>query len=120
MKTSITKKKLVKLAAIVFLVFLAVPVLILRGQRGPSVPTVEPVTGPADPQALLDHYKEWKVEYEKGGGDRNLVMGLRWSKGLSEEYSKAFGYARLDLVAGTVSAEVAGLPGDRGWDLWLV
>ena len=120
MKTSNTTKKLVKLAAIVFLVFLAIPVLILRGQRSPRLPAVEPVTGLADPQALLDHYKEWKVEYEKGGGDRNIVMGLRWSKGLSEQHSKAFGYAKLDLVAGTVSAEVSGLPEDNGWDLWLV
>jgi hypothetical protein len=120
MKRSFAKKRLVQLAVIAFLVFLAIPVLVLNGQRGPSSPAIESVTGPADPQALLDQYREWKVIYEKGGGDRNIVMGLSWSKGLSEQHTKAYGYAKLDLVAGTVSSEVTGLPEDQGWDLWLI
>jgi hypothetical protein len=80
MRRSFAKKRLVQLAVIAFLVFLAIPVLVLNGQRGPSSPAIESVTGPADPQALLDQYREWKVIYEKGGGDRNIVMGLSWSK----------------------------------------
>lgn len=118
MKSSIAKTRLAKLAAIVFLMLLAVPVLLLT--RPSSSRAEEPVTGPADPQALLDQYKAWEVEYEKSGGDRNIVMGLGWSKGLSDEHSKAYGYSKLDLVAGTVSAEVSGLPQEQGWDLWLV
>lgn len=118
MKSSGTKTRLFKLAALVSLMLLAVSALLLTGSGSPT--GAEPVTGLADPQALLDQYKAWELDYEKGGGDRNIVMTLGWSKGMSNEHSKASGLARLDLVAGTVSAEVAGLPSEQGWDLWLV
>jgi hypothetical protein len=97
---------------------LAVPVLLLSRQGSPQAE--EAVTGLADPQALLDQYKAWEVEYEKSGGDRNIIMGLGWSKGLSDEHTNAYGFAKMDLVEGVVMAEVSGLPPEKGWDLWLV
>lgn len=118
MKPSGARTRLVKLAALVFLMLLAIPVLLLTGRGSPS--GAEPVTGPADPQALLDQYREWEAEYERNGGDRNIVMTLGWSKGMSDDHSKAYGLAKLDLIAGTVAAEVVGLPPEQGWDLWLV
>ena len=118
MKASTARARLAKLTAMAFLMLLAVSAFLASGRS--STQRAEAVTGPADPQALLDQYKEWAVAYEKSGGDRNIVMGLGWSKGLSDEYTKAFGYAKLNLVDGIVAAEVSGLPPDQGWDLWLV
>lgn len=114
----VAKKRLITLAAIAFLLLVALPML-FRGGNNTS-PAKEMVTGLADPQALLKQYKEWEAAYEQSGGDRNLVIGLNWSKGLSDEHATAHGYTKIDIEAGTVSAEVSGLPQDKGWDLWLV
>lgn len=64
-------------------------------------------------------YERWAADHEARGGDRNVNLALRWSKGLSVEFSNATGQARLDLVAGSVLVEVRGLQGP-GWEVWLV
>jgi len=74
----------------------------------------------ADSGKLQAAYSRWVAQHEAAGGDRKVVLALRWSKGLSVEFSRASGQATLDLIAGTVAAEIRGLPGDGGWELWLV
>ncbi len=64
-------------------------------------------------------YRQWKSSHEASGGDRNVSLALRWSRGLSTEYSKATGQAHLDLIEGRVRVEVQGLEGP-GWEVWLV
>ena len=64
-------------------------------------------------------YRQWKTDHEANGGDRNVSLALRWSRGLSVEYSKATGQAHLDLVEGRVRVEVQGLEGPD-WQVWLV
>jgi len=39
-------------------------------------------------------YSEWKAAHEANGGDRHVVVALRWSKGLSTEFTRAAGEAR--------------------------
>ena len=65
-------------------------------------------------------YSEWKAAHEANGGDRHVVVALRWSKGLSTEFTRAAGEARLDLIRGSVSVEVQGLDTQTGWQVWLV
>ena len=115
-----SKIKAAKLAVIAFLAACVLLVLLLGGGTSSATPTEPLVTGMADPEALLNLYKEWEAEYEKNGGDRNLVLPLHWSKGLSDEHTKATGYAKLDMIEGKVLAEVKGLPEAEGWDFWLV
>jgi cytochrome c553 len=68
---------------------------------------------------LNSAFLSWASGHEAGGGDRNVLIGLGWSKGLSREYTEANGLARLDLVDDAVQVEIDGLkPGD--WEIWMV
>ena len=78
---------------------------------------LEPVL--AQQSALEGVYRQWQAQHVKKGGDRHVVVGLGWARGLSHEYSSARGRVDLDLIDGTVRAEVQGLDGQPA-DLWLV
>ena len=65
-------------------------------------------------------YAEWAAGHESNGGDQNVTLALRWSKGLSGEFTRAAGKARLDLIRGSVTVEVHGLDADTEWQVWLV
>lgn len=73
----------------------------------------------AEESSLEDLYQQWQRGYLARGGDRNVVVGLAWTEGLSTEQSAARGQATLDLIDGAVRAEVQGLYGQSA-DLWLV
>ncbi|HKB14497.1 MAG TPA: hypothetical protein VKF62_00445, partial [Planctomycetota bacterium] len=64
-------------------------------------------------------FSKWVAKHERAGGDRNVVLGLGWSKALSKEYTKASGRVRLDLLDGAVSVEARGLP-EGVSEVWLV
>ncbi|MGH8615489.1 MAG: hypothetical protein ACREYF_26575 [Gammaproteobacteria bacterium] len=65
-------------------------------------------------------YQRWKAQARQNGADRNLVLALSYTKGLSAEFTKAYGQTQLDLTDGTLSVEVSGLPKQDDFDLWLV
>lgn len=67
--------------------------------------------------ALL--YEAWQRKYVAGGGDHRVVVGVGRARGITDGWSPAEGAVRLDLIAGKVTAEVAGLGGAAA-DLWLV
>jgi hypothetical protein len=77
-------------------------------------------TGIGDPEVLRAAYDQWQAEYLRNGGDSNLVLGLDWSKGLSDKYTRASGRAKFDLIQGRVSVEVAGLSKSESWDFWMI
>ena len=86
-----------------------------------------PVAKPASPlrallaqQSALDLvYRDWQKAYLAAGGDHKVFVTLGWTQGLSTEWSEARGQVDLDLIRGTVRAEVQGLGGAPA-DLWLV
>lgn len=63
-------------------------------------------------------YDEWMDRYEAAGGDRNVRVGLGYSKGLSTEHRSAQGAAHLDLLDGQVEVEISGLT--ETTEVWLV
>jgi hypothetical protein len=68
---------------------------------------------------LNSAFQSWAAGHEASGGDRNVLIGLGWSKGLSRELTDANGLVRLDLVDSAAQVEIDGLkPGD--WDVWMV
>jgi hypothetical protein len=69
---------------------------------------------------LLTAYNRWKAGVSQYGGDRQLTLTLRYSKGLSAAFTTAHGQATLDLVDGNVTVEVSGLPEAEAFDVWLV
>jgi cytochrome c peroxidase len=69
---------------------------------------------------LSGAYMRWEAAHLESGGDERVVIGLGWSKGISVEPTLAVGSVTLDLLHGTISAEVHGLEDSTGADLWLV
>jgi hypothetical protein len=65
-------------------------------------------------------YRQWVAAHDASGGDHNVALALRWSKGLSVDFSRATGEARLDLIRGSVAVEVRGLDEATEWTVWLV
>lgn len=78
------------------------------------------VTRIGDAQNLLVAYNQWKAAATRNGADRSLVLPLRYSKGLSAEFTKADGHASLNLIDGSVSVKVAGLSDKEAFDVWLI
>ena len=73
----------------------------------------------AQQSTLESFYQEWQKGYLAAGGDANVAVTLAWTEGLSTEPNSAHGEVNLDMIAGAVLAEVAGLRGQPA-DLWLV
>ena len=100
------------------------PLLLLTAGLAPENPV--PAAQPADPfqavvaerSTLEPFYRDWQESYLAAGGDRNVIITVGWTEGLSTEPSAARGEVDLDLIDGMVRAEVRGLDGPA--DLWLV
>jgi cytochrome c peroxidase len=99
------------------------PVLMLTGDPPPDeVPPPEPASPlkalVARQSNLALLYDDWQERYLTAGGDRRVVVGLGWARGLSTEPSSASGRAEIDMVGGTVKVSVDYL--DAAADAWLV
>ena len=70
--------------------------------------------------ALRSAFVSWSADHSAQGGDRNVLVGLGWSKGLSREYSDAEGLARLDLLGSSAQVAFGDLKAGEQWDVWLV
>jgi mono/diheme cytochrome c family protein len=64
-------------------------------------------------------YLGWQKSYLARGGDRNIEISVAWTEVLSTEPSKARGRVHLNLIDGSIGAEIVGLNGQPA-DLWLV
>lgn len=69
---------------------------------------------------FLNSYEQWKQAATKNGSDKNLVLKLGYSKALSYKYSEAHGTTTINLVEGTISVTISGLPDNESFDLWFV
>src|SRR5215475_13524949 len=97
------KARAVKLITIVALMGYAL-FITLSGKEVTSASSKEYVsTGFGSAETLEAKYNEWETQYVKDGGDRNWVIPIRWSKGLSTEQIYAGGKATLNLIDGTVA-----------------
>jgi hypothetical protein len=98
--------------------------LLLPGDNVSTVSDIgdEPLysTGRGAGDQLKADYDAWAKEYEAAGGDRNLVLPVGPFKGLVSKHSDASGYARFDLVEGTVTANFTNLSTQQPWDLWIM
>lgn len=78
------------------------------------------LAGQADTSSLQSAFVSWASAHNARGGDRNVLVSLGWSKGLSHEYTEAEGLARFDLLGGSAQVELRGLKAGEPWDVWLV
>lgn len=91
------------------------------------LPTPDSATRKAPPEARLASqgkletlYVDWTAAHRRNGGNRNLLIALGWSRGLSSEHSYARGLTRIDMPGGSARVEIEGLDPAAGWDVWLV
>jgi hypothetical protein len=110
--------KLLTLACL--LIAIALPVLFLSGTATSEPDPSLAGLGLGSLETFNANYKDWEAQYERNGGDRNMVLAMGWFKGLSTGNSYASGSAKFNLVDGAVSVNINGLAKDEGWDVWLV
>jgi cytochrome c peroxidase len=96
--------------------FLQVPL----PEAGKAVTRVPAEAHMASKAKLAALYQTWKANYERSGGNRNYVIPLGWSRGLSSEPTEARGFARIDMLRGAAHVEIDGLDAAEGWDVWLI
>lgn len=114
------KIKSLKLYVLGFVFVSALSLLLFGGRSVQEAEAANPGAGIGDPAVLQAKYEAWEAEYEQAGGDRNMALALKWSKGLSNNLSGAVGGVRLNLPEGKVTVEATGLPNGSVWDVWLI
>jgi hypothetical protein len=77
-------------------------------------------TGLGSVETLEAGYKAWATNFERDGGERNIILPLNSSRVTSTQQSSAYGLAKLNLVDKTVSVEVRGLSETEPLDFWLI
>jgi hypothetical protein len=109
------------LVLIVLGVVLVLGISISASEEGPAAAVPEsPLRALIARESNLERfYLGWQKGYLARGGDRNIDIPVTWTEFLSTERSKARGRVHLDLIDGSVGAEVRGLNGQPA-DLWLV
>jgi len=102
-------------------VSLVVSILVgpLAGTREVVSPAAE-AYGVRGAEKVKMAYADWVKQHDVNGGDRNVTIALGYWKSLSAEYTRASGLAKLDLIDGSASVTVSGLPPGQQWDVWLV
>ena len=114
------KKRIIKLGVLAFLLLSWVSLLLVSGITPADSEGQFATTGVGEVGTLEANYKAWAADFEKTGGDRNIIMSIGWFKGLSTEATKAGGRVRLNLIDGVVSVTTNGLSPAERWDVWLV
>ncbi|HEU4872208.1 MAG TPA: hypothetical protein VFT44_03840 [Pyrinomonadaceae bacterium] len=115
------KIKALKLLTLAFLLIACVlPVLFLSGKTASEPDPSMAGLGFGSLETLNANYKEWETQYEKEGGDRNMVLAIGWFKGLSTGNTYASGLAKFNLIDGHVTVAINGLSQHEAWDVWMV
>src|SRR5688572_18948257 len=115
------KIKALKLMTLAFLLIAcALPVLFLSGSTSSEPDPSQAGLGFGSVETFDANYKEWEAQYEKNGGDKNMVLAMGWFKGLSTGHTYASGLAKFNLADGNVTLAINGLSKDEAWDVWMV
>jgi hypothetical protein len=77
-------------------------------------------TGLGNVETLRASYETWAADFDKNGGERNIILPMNSGQGKLTEHQGASGLVKLNLVDKRVSAEVRGVPETEELDFWLV
>ena len=115
------KLKAIKLLVISSLVLFSFWVINWKGEASSTTESQTLLsTGLGNVETLRASYETWAADFEKNGGERNIILPMNSSQGKSTEHPRASGLAKLNLVDKRVSAEVRGFPETEELDFWLV
>lgn len=71
------------------------------------------------PVTLETAYQRWKRSAIQSGQENQLVLPIGHSRGLSNQYTKAWGLSRLDLQDGTLSIEINDFEDNTDYEVWF-
>src|SRR5205085_5309314 len=77
-------------------------------------------TGLGSAETLQASYDAWAANFEKNGGEKNIILPMNSSQGTATEPQGAYGLAKLNLVDKSVSVEARGFSETEELDFWLV
>ncbi len=77
-------------------------------------------TGLGSAETLQANYDAWAANFEKNGGEKNILLPMNSSQGTATKQQEASGLAKLNLVDKSVSVEVRGFSEAEELDFWLV
>lgn len=77
-------------------------------------------TGLGNLETLQASYETWAADFEKNGGEKNIVLPLNAGQGITTQKPGSYGLAKLNLADKTVSVEVRGFPATATMDFWLI
>ncbi|HEY7915066.1 MAG TPA: hypothetical protein VIG62_24370 [Blastocatellia bacterium] len=112
------KTKMLKLSLIALLAVFTLSALFLSGQTKSEANAIS--TGAGTVESLEANYRTWRADYEKKGGDRNMLLPVGAFQGISTEFTNAHGEAVFNLIDGKINLDVKDLPDSEGYDVWLV
>src|SRR5438067_839649 len=99
------EKRTIKLVAAVFVLSSCIALYVASDSALPDSEIQTATTGIGEVDTLKENYQVWEAEYEKTGGDRNVVLPIGWFKGLSTETTNARGLVKLNLIDGVISVK---------------
>src|SRR4030095_14186893 len=115
------KTKTLKLLVLSSLVLFSFWVTILRGEASSTTEDQTLLsTGLGSTETLESSYRIWTADFEKNGGERNIILPMSSSQGMSTQQPGAYGLATLNLIEKKVSVEVRGLAETQELDFWLI
>ncbi len=117
------KAKRIAIVASLAVALAAVALVVSGGPRGGTREALSPSAeafAARGAERVKVAYGDWVKQHDVNGGDRNVMISLGYWKALSTEHTGASGLAKLDLIDGSVSVTVSGLPPGQQWDVWLV
>ena len=115
------KSKTLKLLVLSSLALFALWAIVLKGEASPTTEDQTlSSTGVGSIETLQASYKTWAADFEKNGGERNIILPLNSSPGTSSQQPGVYGLATLNLIDRSLSVEVRGIPKTEELDCWLV
>src|SRR5215813_8341001 len=113
--------KTLKLIVVCSLVVFSLWITILKGEASSTAddPTLLS-TGIGSPETLQASYDAWASNFEKNGGERNIILPMNASEAIATHQQGVYGMATLNLIDRRVSVEVRGVSPTAELDLWLV
>jgi cytochrome c peroxidase len=115
------KYKTIKLFILSSLVLFSFWAIILKGEASSTTADQTLLsTGLGSIETLEASYRAWAVDFEKNGGERNIILPMNSSQVKSTQQSGAYGLAKLNLIDKRVTVEVRGIPETEELDFWLI
>jgi cytochrome c peroxidase len=115
------KPKTLKLVVISSLFLLSFWAILSKGEASPAAQGQSlSSTGLGSVETLQASYDTWAADFEKNGGERNIILPMNANRGLSTERPGAYGLARLNLIDKRVMVEARGFSEAEQLDFWLV